>query len=509
MAVRFNNTAGKYFRRTSSLPSSSTMTIMFWVRLVSDLNTYAPFFYRTANSANPYIYLGTDADGTTLLLDSNARPITGNALSTGTWYHIAYVLNGSSHTVYLNGVSNITLTEAFSPTNDEITIGHTDSNDNVPSDTRFACIKIWDAALTAAEIQQEMYVIRPARYGNLYGFYPVFAGSGQRARDYSGLGHDFTEGGTLTDEDPPPVTWGAPVMAFPILAAGQTIAVNQVTETDAAQTLARVKKHAASQNTETDLSQAVTRVKRYAVVQNTESETAQQILARKFHTVNQVTETNTAQAITRFFNVQTIPVNQAAETETSQSLTARKARAVAQVTETDTAQSPSVRKMHSVGQVTETEIAQPVTKRKIHSVLQVTETDMAQAVAKVKHAGVLQVTEIDFTQGVTLLGKTLVGQANETDLAQPLTKLKIHGVALVGETETAQMLTVRKMISVGLVVETDAAQVVQLGGKIQVPVNQVMEVDAAQAITIVIHSYIGRVIMQQMKARQRIIKGKS
>jgi hypothetical protein len=73
---------------------------------------------------------------------------------------------------------------------------------------RAAYLKDWSAALSQAEIQQEMSCIAPRRTADLYAWLPTFPGSGERGRDYSGYARDYSEAGALTDEDPPPVSWG-------------------------------------------------------------------------------------------------------------------------------------------------------------------------------------------------------------------------------------------------------------------------------------------------------------
>lgn len=209
MANRFDSNADKW-RRTTSLPSSATMSWCAWVYITTDQNAITPFFYRTANTNPPYVYVGTASDGTTvhLTVGDNGSVNTsanGTNLSTATWYHLAYTVTGGVHTVYLNGVLDATVTppNAFTPSNDEITFGHDDDTDNEFLNGRLGPIKIWDGvALTAAEIQKEMWSITPQRTANLYGWYPF------NHLDLGGTGHDLTASGTIGTEDGPPVGWG-------------------------------------------------------------------------------------------------------------------------------------------------------------------------------------------------------------------------------------------------------------------------------------------------------------
>jgi hypothetical protein len=67
--------------------------------------------------------------------------------------------------------------------------------------------KAWQAALSDGEIFQEMRSIIPVRRANLYGFWPMMPGTGNRGRDWSGGGHHFTEVGSPTDAAGPGIAW--------------------------------------------------------------------------------------------------------------------------------------------------------------------------------------------------------------------------------------------------------------------------------------------------------------
>lgn len=213
MAIRFANVAGRYLRRTTNLPDNDPFTFMAWVNLRADLNTYTPIFYRTANNFNPYWFFGTNNTGTVLLLDINeasGAEYTGGALVVDVWAHVAFTRSGTTPAMYLNGVPTGTPT-ILAPdalTNDEITLGHTDDADGLPSNLAMAAEKIFNAALTQAEIQQEMRSFTPYRTLNLNTWLPcVDTVLANNAKDLSGNGYDMTVGGTPTIEDGPPIPW--------------------------------------------------------------------------------------------------------------------------------------------------------------------------------------------------------------------------------------------------------------------------------------------------------------
>lgn len=68
-----------------------------------------------------------------------------------------------------------------------------------------AAVKAWNAALTVNELQNEMRQYEPRRFANLVGFWPILPGG--RTADYSTNGNAFTDNGTNTDEEGPPIPW--------------------------------------------------------------------------------------------------------------------------------------------------------------------------------------------------------------------------------------------------------------------------------------------------------------
>lgn len=73
---------------------------------------------------------------------------------------------------------------------------------------RHSNFKAWSTNLSQAEVQQEMRSYTPVRTANLYSWTPfVDASTGSDFLDYSGNGRNWTETGTVTFEDNPPISW--------------------------------------------------------------------------------------------------------------------------------------------------------------------------------------------------------------------------------------------------------------------------------------------------------------
>lgn len=213
MAVRFDANAD-YLRLSSGLLDyNSGYTIMCWAYPVSNPAAQITLF-SVANNGSNLDRLRSNSGGTSWssqsIVGGTSVNTTGASVSYGSWQHWAMVRRDASNLdTYLNGTLDATSNQSVSgrAAAAQLDIGNSNGASTYFNGRVFA-IKIWDVALTAAEIAQEMNTVAPRKLANLWGWYPTRPGSGERAKDYSGNGRDFTEGGTLTDEDPPPISWG-------------------------------------------------------------------------------------------------------------------------------------------------------------------------------------------------------------------------------------------------------------------------------------------------------------
>lgn len=212
---RFDAAADKLLRTTDLLSYNSAYTVAFWMYISVDTNAYGTLLALSDNTANNFDILDLFTNGTQLNLQTAksgiADEIQGTNLTTATWYHVALVrVSTSSCLVYLNGVQDIASTNniASRTANTRVEFGSLFSGNSEPFNGRIAAIKAWSAALTATELLMERLTILPFRQTNLYGWWPCLPGTTERLRDYGVSGRNWTEGGTLTDEAGPPVTWG-------------------------------------------------------------------------------------------------------------------------------------------------------------------------------------------------------------------------------------------------------------------------------------------------------------
>jgi hypothetical protein len=221
MAIRFD-ASGDSLSRTRL---AGAKTVMAWIYIATDRNDYTAFFGLGDNEI-----VATTTTGTTLLHYDGAAERTGTNLVTGTWYHLAYASAGddigNGFTVYLNGVSDITSAgRGGTGTGTNMYLGNDAYSEWLNG--RIAHVKIWNAQLTQAEIQQEMYKIQPQRFANLWCWMPMIETGSSRDNEWSGSGNSFAENGTLTDEAGPPVSWGMAPWVVPFVASGGGTTYNQ------------------------------------------------------------------------------------------------------------------------------------------------------------------------------------------------------------------------------------------------------------------------------------------
>ncbi len=206
-------------------------------------------------------------------------------------------------------------------------------------------------------------------------------------------------------------------LAQPITAA-KLLTLGQVVEVDLAQPVTSAKARALGQVLETDLAQALTAVKSRILGQVTETDLAFELIAQGQQVaIELVTDTDPAQPLDLEPPRQL--TGQALENDTPHGLTSAKALGIGLTLETDLAQALTAVKSRILGQVTETDLAQPVASAKLKALGQVLETDLAQALTAVKSRILGQVLETDLAQALTIAKARAIGQVLETDLALP------------------------------------------------------------------------------------------
>jgi hypothetical protein len=210
-SVRFDSVSDELFR-TSNLPPIGNFTMMGWFKFVGDTNAYSAFLRLGHEStSNGYNLLRCCGGGWRELDLWNGAGIWTalNSFQLGSWYHLAVVVSGSGAgqvKTYVNGA--LALTSAGNPnvTAARFSIGNDTHQEWLNGNA--AAVKLYDVALSGAEIAKEMNALAPVRTSNLNSWYPLQS-SGTATLDYSGNNRPLSQGGTLlTDSNGPPVTTG-------------------------------------------------------------------------------------------------------------------------------------------------------------------------------------------------------------------------------------------------------------------------------------------------------------
>jgi hypothetical protein len=194
---------------SSGFPNVSPLTMMGWFYITAmSLDVSSIMEYVGADS---YMYVRARSGGDTLsfysLVNGNS---SGSALSTGIWYHIALTNAGAGSNnalVYLNGTLNISAKGMDSSIFGTPSIlRYNNSQIQEYWNGRSAAIKIWESVLTPDQILQEMDFYTPiTNYPSLYCWTPGILSTD--LLDHSGGVHNWTAGGTLVEEDGPPIAW--------------------------------------------------------------------------------------------------------------------------------------------------------------------------------------------------------------------------------------------------------------------------------------------------------------
>ena len=177
-------------------------TDFIYFELKQDTNSPLCLFYKDAVIAN------------TVGLEVVAAP------SAGVWYFVCGVKTvGTSLVAYAGAASAASLATATwsasqittFPNTFDISIGRNLAFTSENANGAMAHVKIWDAVLTAAEVERERWSARPRRTADLKAWYPLMGNTvAASLADYSGNDFALTQQGTPTVQDGPPVGWGAP-----------------------------------------------------------------------------------------------------------------------------------------------------------------------------------------------------------------------------------------------------------------------------------------------------------
>lgn len=158
--------SSQYWNRTvydaTLNPSGSTLTVAGWVKLptpgVGSLQTIAGM---APNNSDWSYVIGLSGGGQAIILTkaggNQVAKAGGTTLSANTWYHIAMTYDGSTMTVYLNGVSDGTIAQSGtlfsnSPTGRFIIGASNDGTVDSLLNGQIDDVRVWSRSLSSSEI---------------------------------------------------------------------------------------------------------------------------------------------------------------------------------------------------------------------------------------------------------------------------------------------------------------------------------------------------------------------
>jgi hypothetical protein len=229
--------SGQVYSRALSLGSQTALTACFWWKISVDLNTWSSALFIDNGQADNW-GVQTGADGTTANAVMDGNSTASVAMTVGTWYFIGLATSGTTGTLYYKAAGSSTLsTTAITgvTATSAATLRLGDSPWGEWLNGCLAAVKVWNAQLTAAEIDLEAQQYAVNKIASLVSFHPLVKAE---TADYSGNARTLSGGTGATTEDGPPIPWrlSSPRLTLPTAASGitGTAAVTQAGDVSAA-----------------------------------------------------------------------------------------------------------------------------------------------------------------------------------------------------------------------------------------------------------------------------------
>lgn len=206
--------AAQRLSTTISLQTSA-FTLQGWVKRDVDRNTFSAPLVIDDGTVNNYALIGTDGTGDVLFIEQQtASPVSDDTVAGPTvtntdWVFVCFRRDGAganSGTFYYSvglapALSSASVTVSQSFTASRITLGDHGTSGEFWSG-KIAHVKLWNRALTLAEIVDERAQAVVRSTSGLIGHWLV-SGSSDHRQDWSGNGHTLTgSGGSVSLLDP-------------------------------------------------------------------------------------------------------------------------------------------------------------------------------------------------------------------------------------------------------------------------------------------------------------------
>jgi hypothetical protein len=230
MALRLQTASNQFVLRTSGLiDRQADYTVGGWVTWQTANTNRAIMFLRNGLVGEEYESIMTDDSSTTLQIRANGVETNSTKfVSDGERVYVAlrrtgtvlHLIIGESSTDFVPFVG--ATYEHDNSAEGESTfmaIGSASDTAAVTPDATVQAWKLWQRALTVAEISAEMRQAMPISGVSLHSVYP-FPGGPMRLSDFSGKGRDLTSSGSPSDGEQAPVAFSPGIRIVEALEGG-------------------------------------------------------------------------------------------------------------------------------------------------------------------------------------------------------------------------------------------------------------------------------------------------
>lgn len=162
-----------------------------------ELNNQTMFGASGPNNSEIYTRFGdAQVEGNKIQIKNQGSQFNSNAIfATNTWYHIAFVCNGSKITLYINGAKDSELAVSGKATDllkNNFRFGNTE---HLKADVKVSELRFWTKAISATQIMNNMFSIDPKTEG-LEAYWRLNEGAGNEFVDATGNGNICKSTGT-------------------------------------------------------------------------------------------------------------------------------------------------------------------------------------------------------------------------------------------------------------------------------------------------------------------------
>ena len=191
------STAYGYLHTPFANYSFDSLTVEFWIN-IPNLTANQHYFSLAQQKQIQVGHWSGNTISTNLVGVSPVNLHTDTNTIANEWHHVAFTFDGSTETLYLDGVAIESATTTGSlmtntTWNDGLVLGARYTTNTQYFDGQMSDVRLWEVARTSAEINANMNTTLTGAETGLIAYYPLNDGAGSTTvTDLTGNGHDLT-----------------------------------------------------------------------------------------------------------------------------------------------------------------------------------------------------------------------------------------------------------------------------------------------------------------------------